>query len=110
MSRDVGPRFKTITPFQKDNFSNDNLEQIQSNIQSFISSMTYIPILRGRLIDDIILSDSITNRIEHRLNRMPNGYLITKMDAPSIINHGGFDNRFLLLEASFPTTIGLWVF
>jgi hypothetical protein len=110
MSRNIGPRNKTIQTFQKDNFADDNLEKIQTNVQQFISALTYIPILRGRLIDDIFIDSAIDTRIEHKLNRIPKGYLITKMDSPAIVTHAGFDKSFLLLSASSSTTIGIWVF
>jgi hypothetical protein len=110
MSRDIGPRHKTIQTFQKDNFGDDNLEQIQTNVQQFITALTFIPILRGRLIDDIFVDSAIDNRIEHKLNRVPKGYLITKMDSPAIVTHYGFDKSYLVLNASSSTTIGIWVF
>jgi hypothetical protein len=110
MSRDIGPRFKTIQNFQKDNFGDENLEQIQSNIQAFTSAISFIPIIKGRLIDDILISDTAYTRIEHKLNRIPRGYIITKMDAPAIVNHEGFDKSYLNLIATSPTTIGIWVF
>lgn len=110
MSREIGPRFKTIPKFQKDNFKDDNLEQVQFNTEQFVGTLSLIPIIRGRLITDIQLQAIDTNRIEHKLNRSPRGYMVIDANAPYQIYTWDKDSSFLVLSSSTIVKISLWVF
>jgi hypothetical protein len=110
MSRNLGPRFKTFPKFQKDNFNDENLETVQSNLESFSSSLSFFPILRGRLINDIELEAINTNAIEHKLGRVPRGYFITTINGPASIYTWNMDKSYLTLSSTLAVKLDLWVF
>jgi hypothetical protein len=52
-----------------------------------------------------------TNRIDHRLGRRPSGWWTTRVQGATVsLYESASDERVLVLEASDPATVDLWVF
>ena len=98
-----------IQGFKKDNFQDENLEQIQGNSQEIWNSIQNHPILKGRLITDISVSTSSTS-VAHKLGKKPKGYFLASSSASVTIYTTGKDDKFLKITASGSATISLWVF
>lgn len=89
------------------------LNQVQSNVAQAVSEFIKSPLLDGRLIEDLSLTTSST-RIEHKLGRVPRGYLIVKRNANAqvydTLSSEGSPELFLPLTASGNVTVSLWIF
>lgn len=88
-----------------------DLDRIQANIALFASNFANIPLLDGRLIEDVALSGT-ASQIAHKLGRDYRGWIIVKKNAQQDIwaSSTSLSGRFLTLSASGTVTASLWVF
>lgn len=85
------------------------LQLIQDNIEKAISSAITAPILNGRLITSVNLVAGST-KIEHKLARVPQGYIQVDINNVSSIYTVSKDALFLTLSSSAAVTVSLWIF
>lgn len=85
------------------------LEQLQSNIAQVFGSISQVRILDGVLIRDIDVVTTGT-KINHLLQRQPEGWLIVDKNAVGDIHRTDWDATSITLQASANTTISMWVF
>lgn len=83
--------------------------KMQDNSEQFNNQFFKNPLLDGRLIKDVEVTTS-TVSIEHKLGRVPIGYLITKQNADARVWYTSITELFLVLDSSATVTIDLWVF
>ncbi len=97
--------------FNQIHTSSNDLNRVQDNIAVFANPITQLLLLDGVLIEDVDLTTSET-KINHTLNRKPNGWIIVKKDAAQDVYESGstVPDRFLSLTASGNVTVSLWVF
>lgn len=58
--------------------SSDELDRVQGAIDKFVEDLTHAePILAGRQINNIILTSGSNTLVEHKLNRKPQGFIVT---------------------------------
>jgi hypothetical protein len=97
--------------FSQIHTSSNDLNRVQDNISIFTTPISQILLLDGVLIKDVDLTTSET-KVNHTLNRLPNGWLIVKKDAAQDVYESGstVPERFLSLTASGNVTVSLWVF
>lgn len=90
---------------------NPDLDRIQSNVEIFTRPLTNLPLLDGRLIEDITLSTSET-LVDHKLGRAYRGWIIVDKDAIQdvYVSSAALPERFLALTAGGAVTVALWVF
>ncbi len=67
------------------------------------------PVIQGNLLKNIALIQGDT-AVNHLLQRMPQGWMIADQNAVSDIYRTSWDNLVLVLNATQPVTISLWVF
>ena len=97
--------------FSQIHTSSNDLNRVQDNIAVFANPITRNLLLDGVLIEDIDLTTSET-KVNHTLNRKPNGWIIVKKDAAQDVYESGstVPDRFLSLTAGGNVTVSLWVF
>lgn len=104
---------------RRDRIQSDNEKdnRIQDTVDGWIFQLgTDIPLLQGRLIEDVSLSgSSASNLIEHKLNRAYRGYILVTQTANSVIyddtsNSGENNELYLNLKTTTAQTVSLWVF
>ena len=87
--------------------------QLQTNIEQAVADVIKTPLLNGRLISNVALTVGET-KIEHKLGRIPTGYLIIKKSTSATV----YDNLstevradlYLPLVASADCLVSVWVF
>lgn len=92
-------------------FGDYKIDQIQRNIVLLLNKITDNPFLDGVLLKDVAISTSTTS-IEHKLGRQYAGYLITKLNANSVVYIGDTTEQelYIKLRASAACTVDVWVF
>lgn len=86
-------------------------ELAQTKWSSILNPIISLPILNGNQLTNIILAANVPTPINHLLQRMPQGWLLTDNTANAVIwRTAVMNNLTITLEASAPTTISLWVF
>lgn len=105
----------TMVPFKKIQ-ADRILGQVQSNIELSLLPIQKSVIIDGVLLPDIILTAAASNgtMINHLLGRNPNGYIIVKQNANSVVWQSDVQNlipdKVLYLKCSADVTVSLWVF
>jgi hypothetical protein len=83
---------------------------LQSAIEAAFRSLDRVPLLDGRLIENIELTTT-ERKIPHNLGRKPKGYLIVDTNAAATVHRSSeSDDRYLPLTSSATVTVKIWVF
>lgn len=103
----------TLTAFKKTKLSDMSTEQLQNNIAAFAKQLVNIPILPGRIIEDISVISGV-NSISHGLGRPVQGYVLVKSSAAvriyTVEANQTNPDTILSLSADATATINLYVF
>lgn len=91
------------------NFKSEEANLLQENVYQFLNQIN--PITNsGILLFNVSVGASAT-KIDHRLGRKPQGfYIIDKTSDSNVWRSAPFDDLYLTLTSSSPTTISLWIF
>lgn len=81
-----------------------NFTAMKSELDPIIANK----ITQGNLIESTLRAGQ--NQVNHLLQRQPLGWLVTDQNTTSDIYRVSWDKNFIVLNASAPVTIGLWVF
>jgi hypothetical protein len=101
-----------IQPFTPLRTSDPILSRVQTQVQQLAQVLTEIPLLNGRLIQDVDLTTS-ESLVEHGLDRVPTGWFVVGIDANATVYSAStptLPKRHLPLTASATCTVSLWVF
>lgn len=74
-----------------------DLDTLQKHVKEFVYDLEKCPLVRGRLIDATKVA-GVTLGIDHKLNRIPLGWIIVYADSP-----------VLLYEAREPDDLGIYL-
>lgn len=106
----AGPRLRD---YKKINSPDEILNRVQDEVSNAISQLLRTELLDGRLIQNVVLTAG-ENSVEHKLDRAPIGWVVTRKRANSEVWDSQDDNtrpnRFLTLNASADVTVDIWVF
>lgn len=95
------------------NTSDRILSMLQDQWSSQLNPVLSNPLVNGRLIQSVVLASG-NNTINHRLSRNLVGWLVVGQTAASSIYDNQATNQMkdktLILNASAPCTVNLWVF
>lgn len=82
------------------------------DIPRAVNELQKIPILDGRLIENIALATGTRKVINHGLGRRFRGYIVVRRDAGAIIwsEDATDESKELWLQASANVNINLWIF
>lgn len=90
------------------------IQQFQTNVNEVLNPMERNVLLQGTFINNVQLDSAKTNIIPLGLNKVFSGYLITKLNANSVIWDTQVDNntpnQTLYLNCSADCTVNLYVF
>jgi hypothetical protein len=95
--------------FKQLNTANRDMQQLQANIEAAIKGVIAAPLLNGRLESNVTLTAGNT-ALEHRLDRVPAGYIVADKNAAATIYTVSKDDRFLTLNSSVACVITIWYF
>jgi hypothetical protein len=98
----------TPRQFRQINTADRELQLIQSNVEKAISGAISSPLLNG-LLKTADLVSGLTS-IEHKLGRVPQGYIIIDKNNAANVYTASKDDKFLNLNSSAACKIGLWIF
>jgi hypothetical protein len=102
-----------LKSFKKLGSDSQESSKIQENIAGALEPFLRSQIINGVLLKNIKLQTGAPNKINHSLGRTPQGWIIVRQNANSVIwqvNASELINTTLQLEASANVTIDLWVF
>lgn len=90
--------------------SEDRIQNtFQKNVTDFLQQLSSLDILNGHQINDIDLETG-NNNVAHGLDGKLSGWIVVGVDAAQSIYEVSKDVRFLVLNASGPVTVNLWVY
>lgn len=95
--------------FETTRFGDYNSEKIQSNSSQFFRQIETFPFFNGNLLKDIVLTTTPLD-VNHKLNRNPQGYFITKRSAGYIVYNQAIDNKNIRLTATGTVTVDIWIY
>lgn len=100
-----------VSAFKRLKSSTPELDRVQDNIQQYTTQLDTNPLLGGVLIKDVALSTTEV-KVEHKLGREPQGWLIVKKNAAQDIYESSsfLPKRYLSLTAAGTVTASIWVF
>lgn len=83
----------------------------QTKWAAILNPIISLPILNGNQISSISLVANVPKVINHLLQRMPQGWILTDNTANTVVwRTASFNDLTITLEASANTTISFWVF
>jgi len=83
----------------------------QTKWSSILNPIIAIPFLQGNAIENISLTASTPKAINHLLQRMPQGWILTDNTANAVIwRSKASTDLFITLESSADTVISIWVY
>lgn len=86
-------------------------ELAQPKLSTALNPVLNLPIIKGNQINNVLLVANKPQAINHLLQRMPQGWFLTDIDANTAVwRTQSFNTNTITLEASANTTISLWVY
>jgi hypothetical protein len=83
----------------------------QTKWASTINPVLALPILNGGMIEAVNLTANVPRAINHLLQRLPQGWMLTDNRKNAVVwRSADFNDLTLTLTASADTTISFWVF
>ncbi len=98
----------TPKTFQKFHQGSQELQRLQKNVEDAFGPIVKNVLLNGRLLEATLASGS--NKIEHKLGRKINGYIIVKRNANVSVYNTSDDELYLTLNSSGAASVSIWVF
>jgi heptaprenylglyceryl phosphate synthase len=95
--------------FKQINTASRELQLLQDNIERAVGEVINMALLNGRLVTAVDLASGNTS-VEHKLDRVPQGYIITDKNNAAAIYTASKDNKYLVLNSSAACTISFWIF
>jgi hypothetical protein len=89
--------------------NNSDVRRIQDLIVRWTNQLLGISILNGILLENVVLTSG-SNEIEHKLDRVPKGWVVVDQNASATFYSSSKTNRVLTLVASANATVSIWVF
>lgn len=99
-----------VRDFKKVSGSEDVMK-LQERLQEFFVPFVQCPLIDGTLLTGVQLSTA-PKSVEHKLNRAPLGYIITRKNANENVweSSQALPARFLTLTATGAVTVDIWIF
>ena len=92
--------------------SSYELDVVQRHTKEFTSQLENNILLDGVLLSDIVLTSGSATVIEHTLNREYQGYIITKLNANSVVyeSTSTYPTKHLTLNCSANCTVSIYIY
>lgn len=83
----------------------------QPKLAAALNPILGLPILNGNQVNNVTLTANIPKAVNHLLQRMPQGWFITDINANAAVwRTQPFNTNAITLESSANVTISLWVY
>lgn len=103
-----------LKAFKKTSNDDTVVMKLQENIDNALAPVLNSAIIDGILLQDVVLATGLTNKISHKLNRKPLGYIVIAKNANAQVWDSQATNLLpkstLELLCSADVTVSLWVF
>ena len=102
----------TLRAFKERDSDNYDVSKLQDSIREYTSNLINgIEILKGNLIKDISLTQTVDNKISHKLGRALSGYFIAKLNKNANVWSTGSDSKTLTLNTGANgVVVTIWAF
>jgi hypothetical protein len=96
--------------------SEKDLEALQGNLKKFVKPLEDNPTLSGRYIEDVVLVDAAVTEIEHKLDRVPRGWILCDIEGDLLWSYGrtAWDEKTISIGCNTlggtDVTVKIWVF
>ena len=94
--------------FKKIRTGNREVDQIQENLTQFFTQQAGNFLLDGILHKEITINTTFA--LEHKLGRLPIGYIVVRRDSNAVIYNGDITNTLINLSSSASVEADIWVF
>ena len=98
-----------LKAFQQENFGSYESQKMQENNSDFNKQLKGCPLLKGNLLKDIAVNVAGKD-IDHKLSRVPQGYIIVKRNSSAIVYNGILNKLTIHLKASADVVVDIWIF
>lgn len=98
-----------MLPFRTIQTQNKDVMAVQSNVGEVFRSLAVSPFSDGVFLEGVALTSAGVT-INHGLQRQPRGWIVVDTDDHATYFRGSWDDRTIILAASVPVTVSLWVF
>lgn len=95
--------------FRKIRTGDINLDQLQTNVEQVFGEIQKKPIIDGTLLSGVVVGTTETE-VNHELNRQPLGFIVVDRNSAGVVYKTRATSKLLVLQASAPVTVSLWVF
>lgn len=95
--------------FRKTKFQDKETTQLQDNVGLVLNQIAKKALIDGVQLKDVAL-ESGSNRINHKLGRQPEGWVIVDRNGTATVYRTAWDANTLTFTSSAAVTISLWVF
>jgi len=100
-----------ITPLEKIVSGDQDLSLLQDRLKEFVNPLENNPLFDGVLLKSIHLLAAANTTIDHKLGRLPRGWVITDhVTAAATIHRISWSKTGMVLFASAACDVDLWVF
>lgn len=97
--------------------SDKNIQLIQDNVEEALIPLQVVPMVKGTLIDNVVLTAGQDNLIQHTLGRFPKIFFIGNLDANSVVWNPPspaimgqkYNSSVINLRCSSSCTVSLWI-
>lgn len=88
------------------------IQRMQDLIAESVEQLERSPMGKGVLLEGVSLSTGASNRVNHKLGRVPSGWIIVDRDDNANVwsSTSSLPNKFLELSTSADVTVSLWIF
>lgn len=98
-----------LPPFVKLNVSDYVLGSIQDNVEKSLRPVLASVIIDGVILQDVSLTAGSVTQVPHKLQRVPQFWVLAKQNANSVVWQSSIDSNFLNLNCSANCVVSLWV-
>ncbi len=98
----------SIKAFKVQQFSDQNLSNLNSALKEWTSQFQEIPFLQGRRFDDRVTTGGLS--IVHNLGRIPNGWILLGKTSNADVWESEKDSKTLTLFSDGATNFSIWIF
>ena len=83
-----------IQPYRRIRTTNLELNEVQDAVVDTINSLSPNPFLVGEILQ-VFLTTGSANEIQHKLNKIPEGFIIIDLDALAVVYRDATEIKFL---------------
>jgi hypothetical protein len=89
---------------------NPRLASILNPALTNLENLMNIPMLGGVQLTGIVLVANTPKQIPHKLGIVPTGWIISDLNADSVVWRTAWTNQVITIESSANTTVSIWVY